>query len=62
VAYKTFFTENALSDGFGVPVLRRPGVRKILHASVRVYYRLHEDRALIEVLHFWHAARREPFL
>jgi plasmid stabilization system protein ParE len=39
-----------------------PGVRKILHSPVRVYYRLHQDRRLIEVLHFWHAARGDPIL
>jgi plasmid stabilization system protein ParE len=46
----------------GVPVPGRPGVRKILHSPVRVYYRLHEERQLVEVLHFWHAARRDPTL
>jgi plasmid stabilization system protein ParE len=46
----------------GVPVPGRPGVRKILHSPVRVYYRLHDDRRLIEVLHFWHASRRDPIL
>lgn len=30
----------------GVPVLGRPGVRKILHSPVRVYYGLSEDRGL----------------
>jgi len=44
----------------GVPVRRRAGVRKILHSPVRVYYRLHEDRRLVEILHFWHAARKDP--
>jgi len=94
VAYKIFFTEDALSDlevvldyiradnpsaaeqfgtsllnhvellqnlpRIGVRVRGRPGVRKILHSPVRVYYRLDEYRRLIEVLHFWHAARRDP--
>jgi toxin ParE1/3/4 len=46
----------------GVPVPGRPGVRKILHSPVRVYYRLHEEPRLIEVLHFWHSARRDPIL
>ena len=46
----------------GVPVPGRPGVRKVLHSPVRVYYRLHEERRLIEVLHFWHGARRDPIL
>jgi len=44
----------------GVSVPQRPDIRKILHSPVRVYYRLHKDTRLIEVLHFWHAARRPP--
>jgi len=44
----------------GVIVPRRPGIRKILHSPVRIYYRLHEDRALIEILHFWHGSRHDP--
>ena len=44
----------------GVPVPNRQDVRKLLHSPVRVYYRLHEDTKLIEILHFWHAARRLP--
>jgi plasmid stabilization system protein ParE len=28
----------------GAPVPTRPGVRKILHPPVRIYYRLYEDR------------------
>ena len=46
----------------GVPVPRRPGVRKILHSPVRVYYRLHDQGKRIEILHFWHVARRNPFV
>jgi toxin ParE1/3/4 len=46
----------------GVPVARRSDVRKILHSPVRVYYCFHEDRGLIEILHFWHAARGSPRL
>jgi plasmid stabilization system protein ParE len=50
------------SPRIGVPVSKRPGIRKLLHSPVRVYYRLHEDRQLIEILHFWHAARADvPF-
>ncbi len=46
----------------GAPIPARPGVRKIFHSPVRVYYRLDERRAAIEVLHFWHAARKGPAL
>jgi plasmid stabilization system protein ParE len=43
----------------GSPVKRRTGMRKILHTPVRVYYRIHEERRCVEILHFWHAARQE---
>ena len=46
--------------GIGAPVAGRPGVRKILHTPVRVYYRVHKDRRLVEILHLWHSSRREP--
>ena len=96
MAYKIFFTEDALVDleiildyiradnpgaaerfgtalinhveilqdfpRLGVPVPGRPGVRKILHSPVRVYYRLYEDKKLIEILHFWHVSRQPPIL
>ena len=45
----------------GGPIKKRPGVRKMLHSPIRVYYRLHEKRKLIEILHLWHAARKNPF-
>ena len=44
----------------GSPVNQRPGVRKLLHTPVRVYYRIHEERSVVEILHFWHVARQEP--
>ena len=46
----------------GAVVPKRKGVRKLVHSPVRVYYRLNENSALIEVLHFWHASRRKPRL
>jgi toxin ParE1/3/4 len=46
----------------GTPVSQRPDVRKILHSPVRIYYRLHKRKSVIEVLHFWHGAKREPHL
>jgi plasmid stabilization system protein ParE len=39
---------------------KRPSVRKLLHSPILVYYRLDEDKRLIEVLHFRHGARRPP--
>ena len=44
----------------GSPVPRSPKIRKILHSPVRVYYRIHEDRQIIEVLYFWHSSRSDP--
>jgi toxin ParE1/3/4 len=46
----------------GTPVAQRPNVRKLLHSPVRIYYRLDERKNLIEILHFWHGAKREPRL
>jgi toxin ParE1/3/4 len=44
----------------GVLVRKRSGVRKILHSPIRIYYRFHEDQGLVEILRFWHGARKEP--
>jgi plasmid stabilization system protein ParE len=44
----------------GAPVPKRPGVRKMLHNPIRIYYRVHEPKRQIEILHFWHGARSLP--
>jgi plasmid stabilization system protein ParE len=44
----------------GTPVRKHTGVRSILHTPGRIYYRVDEPRRAIEVLHFWHTARRPP--
>lgn len=44
----------------GTWVRLRPGVRKMIHSPIRIYYRVDEKKSLVEVLHFWHVARREP--
>ena len=44
----------------GSIVKRRAAIRKILHTPVRIYYRIHEERRCVEILHFWHVARQEP--
>ena len=46
----------------GVPLRRRRSYRKLLHSPIRIYYRIHETAKMIEVLHFWHGARRGPKL
>jgi toxin ParE1/3/4 len=44
----------------GVRVAHRRGMRMLVHFPIRIYYRVHEDRFLVEILHFWHGSRREP--
>ncbi len=44
----------------GAPVKRRERVRKILHTPVRIYYRIEEEKQIVEILHFWHTAREQP--
>ncbi len=44
----------------GSPVTGLAGVRRLVHTPILIYYRVAEDRKLIEVLHFWHAAREQP--
>lgn len=41
----------------GGPVESRPEVRQLVHTPIVIYYRVDEDRSLVEILHFWHAAR-----
>jgi plasmid stabilization system protein ParE len=42
----------------GTPVPRQPGVRKLVHSPILVYYRVSEHRRTIQVLRFLHGARR----
>jgi toxin ParE1/3/4 len=44
----------------GEPVPRRRGIRKLLHTPIRIYYRIHEDRKVVEIIQFRHGARRRP--
>jgi len=44
----------------GAPVKGNPHVRRLLHSPLYVYYRLDENRAAIEILHFWHSSRKGP--
>jgi plasmid stabilization system protein ParE len=41
---------------------KRLGVRKLVHTPILVYYQVHEEKRLIEVLHFRHGSRRPPKL
>jgi plasmid stabilization system protein ParE len=42
----------------GSPVVDKPGVRRLVHTPIAIYYRVHDGCGLIEILHFWHGARR----
>ena len=39
---------------------RRSRVRKLVHSPILVYYQVHEDKRLVEVIHFRHASRKPP--
>lgn len=34
----------------GAPVAGRPGLRNLLHTPIRIYYRIHEDRKMVEII------------
>ena len=46
----------------GAPVKGYPGVRRLLHSPLQIFYRVREDKGVIEILHFWHTAREGPKL
>jgi plasmid stabilization system protein ParE len=41
---------------------KRSQVRKLVHSPILVYYQVHEEKRLIEVLHFRHGSRKPPRL
>jgi plasmid stabilization system protein ParE len=41
-------------------IRKRPQVRKLVHSPFLIYYRLDDDKRVIEVLHFRHGARKPP--
>ena len=41
----------------GQIVKQRPGARKILRYSYRIYYDVNEEQRTVEVLRIWHGAR-----
>jgi plasmid stabilization system protein ParE len=44
----------------GIPTKEFSGVRRLLHSPIHVYYRVDETKNIVEILHFWHAARQRP--
>lgn len=43
----------------GRTIRKRSRVRKLIHSPILVYYQVHEDRRLVEVLHFRHGSREQ---
>lgn len=41
---------------------RNPEIRKLSYRGYKIYYHLPARRNVVEILHFWHAARRDPQL
>jgi plasmid stabilization system protein ParE len=46
----------------GSPIVGAAEVRQLVHTPILIYYRANEGRKLVEVLHFWHSARKLPGL
>ena len=44
----------------GTPYRKRPNVRRLLCKSYFIYYRLRREEQVIEIMDYWHSARREP--
>ncbi len=44
----------------GHTIQKRSRVRKLVHSPILVYYRCHEDRKVIEILHLRHGSRKPP--
>jgi toxin ParE1/3/4 len=43
----------------GTPYRKRPHVRRLLCKPYLIYYRLGSDEKVIEIMDFWHTARRD---
>ena len=46
----------------GTPYRKRANVRRLLCKSYYLYYRVDRKEQTIEIMDYWHSARREPFL
>ena len=42
----------------GNTIRKRSQVRKLVHSPILVYYQIHEEKRLVEVLHFRHGSRK----
>jgi toxin ParE1/3/4 len=46
----------------GTPYRKRANVRRLLCKSYYIYYRVDRKEQVIEIMDYWHSARREPSL
>jgi plasmid stabilization system protein ParE len=46
----------------GTPYRKRANVRRLLCRSYYIYYRIVRKEQLVEIMDFWHSARREPWI
>lgn len=44
----------------GSLVKGEPGVRRLIHTPISIYYRVSESPRVVEVLHFEHGSRKRP--
>ena len=44
----------------GRPYRKRDNVRRLYCKPYWIYYRVQHDKRVVEVMEFWHSARREP--
>ncbi len=44
----------------GTPYLTRPGVRRLWCKPYFIYHRIRTQDGVIEIMDYWHSARREP--
>jgi len=44
----------------GQPYLKRQNVRRLGCKPYWIYYRVRRDKGIVEIMDFWHTARRNP--
>ena len=44
----------------GALIRKRRNVRKLVHSPILIYYRISENKHLVEIIHLRHGARRPP--
>jgi plasmid stabilization system protein ParE len=42
----------------GAPMHGSPGIRRLQHSPLHIYYRVVLEPRRVEILHFWHVARK----